>query len=572
MRELYELTWPGKHEAVIEAGRVTDKTLRPDIELSKNFESTQNLYIEGDNLEALKLLQKSYMKRVKLIYIDPPYNTGHDFIYRDEFSQSELESQESFNLFDDEGSRNFTLNNYRENSRANPRFHSDWLSMIYPRLKLARNLLRDDGVIFISIDDNEQANLRKICDEIFGESNFTAQFTWRRRSGANDAVNNVSIDHEYVLCYSGSKGAMLRGVAKTFENYSNPDNDPRGAWTRGDLTCGKTASQRPNLFYPITDPATGIIYECSPAHVWRFERVKMQELINTGKVIFPPDGKGTPAYKRHKNEVRSETKPYSSIIDTDLNSSATRDLREILGGQYFDYSKPLDLLKQLIFQGTDKDSIILDFFAGSSTTAHAVMSLNAQDGGSRKFIMIQIPEQCSESGEAFKAGYKTICDIGRERIVRSGKLLVSNQKTLPTIHSTLDTGFRVLKVDSGNYRDVYFTPEELSQDMLDDLIENIKPDRTGPDLLFGTVIELGLSLSLKYSCEHVNDFLIHYYGNNNIIACFDGNINASLVEYIARKQPSCALFRDSCFEDSNTLINLEQIFTHYAPDSELRIL
>ena len=600
MRELYELTWPGKHEAILEAGKPTDRVLRPSVDDSKNFETTQNLYIEGDNLDALKILQKSYMKRVKLIYIDPPYNTGHDFIYRDDFSQSELESQKEFSLFDDEGSRNFSLRNYRENSKSNPRFHSDWLSMIYPRLKLARNLLADDGVIFISIDDNEAANLRKICDEIFGESNFIAQLVWEKKkkgSFLSKAVTNIK---EYVLvfCVNYDKFEGLIGeIDSDIETYPciNAVNKrelrtiPAGIESRykdADFFVAKGSEISDTTMSLVLHSdlviKNGVLAE--PLTIegnWRYSQVAMTEYAMKKELYITRD-----LYiRRIVSDVRSKTMKdllprvgdnpeisYKDKIDlNNLNSSgwgsnedADEELRLMFGVQkLIDYPKPLRLIMKLLasYRNT-KDSIILDFFAGSSTTAHAVMQLNHEDGGTRKFIMIQLPEKCSESSEAFKAGYHNICEIGRERIKRAGESLSG------------DTGFRVLKVDSSNYRNVYFTPEELKQDMLDDLIENIKPDRTGLDLLFGTLAELGLPLTQEFACEEVNGFTVYYYGDDvkKIIACFDRNINAELVKSIAGQKPMVALFRDSCFEDSNAMINLEQIFRHYAPESELRIL
>ncbi|MBQ6772705.1 MAG: site-specific DNA-methyltransferase [Synergistaceae bacterium] len=560
-QELYELTWPGKHEAIIEAGRPTDKVLRPCIDKSRNFDTTQNLYIEGDNLEALKILQKSYMKRVKMIYIDPPYNTGSDFIYRDDFSQSEFESQESFNLFDESGAKNFTLSNYRENSRTNPRFHSNWLSMIYPRLKLARNLLSDDGVIFISIDDNEQAGLKFVCNEIFGENNFVAQLVWQSRTSISNDYE-ISLNHNYTLIYASNREKLLfGGDPLDSSEYINPDNDPRGAWKLVPLDANHAGG---DTVYPITNPKTGVEYYPPKGRIWVYNQRTMKKLMADGRIKFGLSDDSAPKRKLYINEriAKGDVKtPSSLMLDAGTTQTGTLEIMSLFGcKKVFNYPKPVDFLKRLIQYGTPKGGIVLDFFAGSSTTAHAVMTLNAQDGGTRKFIMIQLPEECSESSEAFRAGYETICDIGRERIIRAGNGLIG------------DTGFRVLRLDSANYRNVYFTPEDLTQDMLDDLTENIKPDRTGLDLLSGVIAELGLPFSLKYSCEEFEGFTVHYYGGNNIIACFDSGINESLVKFIAKKRPATALFRDSCFEDSKVMINLEQFFRFYAPDTEIKIL
>ena len=562
-QERYELTWPGKREAIIEAGRPTDKTLRPCVELSRNFDTTENLYIEGDNLEALKILQKSYMKRVKMIYIDPPYNTGNDFIYRDDFSQSEFESQQQC-MIDESGMRNFSFRNYRENAKSNPRFHSDWLSMIYSRLKLARNLLTDDGVIFISIDDNEQAGLKFVCNEIFGENNFVAQLVWERAYAPKNDAKYVSMSHDYILMYAINIQAFKIGrLPRTEEanaRYNNPDNDPRGPWKPSDLSV-KTYNAAND--YPITTPS-GRIVEPPTARCWSLSPNSFADRLADNRIWFGPNGDGVPRLKRFLSELRHEGMVPVSILyykDVGHSQEGAQEVAKLLDGGFFNGPKPVRLLRHLMtLANLDDDSIILDFFAGSSTTAHAVMTLNSQDGGTRKFIMIQIPEPCKESSEAFKAGYSNICEIGRERILRAGNGLIG------------DTGFRTFRVDSTNYKNVYFTPEELTQDMLDNLVENIKPDRTGLDLLYGVIAELGLPLSLKYSCEQVEGFTVHYYGEDKIIACFDSGIDESLVKFIAKKRPAIALFRDSCFEDSNVMINLEQFFRFYAPDSEIKIL
>ncbi len=559
-KESYQLTWPGKKEAIVAANTPIDKTLRPVKEDSLNWDTTENLYIEGDNLEVLKLLQESYLGKIKCIYIDPPYNTGNDLIYRDNFVQDKDEYLEESGQVDEDGNRLFL------NTEYNGRYHSDWLTMIYPRLKLARNLLSEDGVIFISIDDNEVHNLRKICDEVFGERNFISSFTWKRRSGANDAKNNVSIDHEYIIAYAKSFEFEFNGITKEFKNYKNPDNDPKGEWIRDNLTCGKTASQRPNLFFPITDPKTGIIYECDPSHVWRFEKNKMDELIKQGKILFPENKNGRPAYKRHRAEIRSNTKPFSSILQTKLNAMATRKLRRMFGVQVFDYSKTVGLLKQLSCQATQDDSIVLDFFAGSATTAHAVMELNAEDGGNRKYIIVQLPELTDEKSEAYKAGYENISEIGKERIRRAGK------KIKEETGADIDYGFRVYKVDSTNMKDVYYHPDELAQKMLEQLESNIKEDRTGIDLLTQIMLETGLELSLPMETEEIRGKEVHFVAGNSLVACFDENIDEELIEEMAEIKPLRAVFRDNSFKSCPDKINLEEIFKGISPSTDIRVL
>lgn len=559
-KERYQLTWPGKKEAIVAANTPIDKTLRPVKGDSPNWDTTENLYIEGDNLEVLKLLQESYLGKIKCIYIDPPYNTGNDLIYRDNFVQDRDEYLEESGQVDEEGNRLFL------NTEYNGRYHSDWLTMMYPRLKLARNLLSEDGVIFISIDDNEVHNLRKICDEVFGERNFISSFTWKRRSGANDAKNNVSIDHEYIITYAKSFEFEFNGITKEFKNYKNPDDDPRGEWIRDNLTCGKTASQRPNLFFPITDPKTGIIYECDPSHVWRFEKSKMDELIKQGKILFPENKNGRPAYKRHRAEICSDTKPFSSILQTKLNATATRELRGMFGVQVFDYSKTVNLLKQLSSQATQDDSIVLDFFAGSATTAHAVMELNAEDNGNRKYIMVQLPELTDEKSEAYKAGYENISEIGKERIRRAGK------KIKEETGADIDYGFRVYKVDSTNMKDVYYHPDELAQKMLEQLESNIKEDRTGIDLLTQIMLETGLELSLPMETEEIRGRKVHSVAGNSLIACFDEDIDEELIKEIAEVKPLRAVFRDNSFKSCPDKINLEEIFKGISPNTDIRVL
>ena len=559
--EKYKFEWKGKSECYRIAGKRSTGTLRPCPEESVDFENTNNLYIEGDNLEVLKILQKAYFRKVKMIYIDPPYNTGNDFVYEDDFKDPLVKYKE------------ITSQTTKSNPETMGRYHTNWLNMMYPRLRLAANLLKDDGVIFISIDDNEVTNLRKLCDEVFGEENFVAQFTWKRRSGANDAKNNVSMDHEYVLCYAKSPMAGLNGVLKEFENYSNPDNDPRGEWARDNLTCGKTASQRPNLFYPITDPKTGITYQANPDHVWRFEKSRMEELIKENKVIFPSDGKGLPAYKRHKEEVRSDTKPYSSIIDTRLNAVATKELRELLEAQVFDYSKTVDLISQLIYQATSpfNTDIILDFFSGSATAAHAVMQLNTEDGGNRRFIMVQLPELCGEKSEAFKAGYKNICEIGKERIRRAGQKIKEQNSAslLETARETpLDTGFKVFKLDSSNLIAWDSSPIDTGDtetlfNRYEQWSDRIKKDRSQKDLVYEIMLKLGIPLTYPVTEERINGRLVHIIGEDCLVAvCLDrtnGGIQPEDIEALCDKCPAKIVASEDAFADNVALSNAHYI-------------
>lgn len=565
-QERYQLNWPGKREALLTANAPIAKTLRPCREESVNFDTTQNLFIEGDNLDALKLLQETYLGKVKMIYIDPPYNTGNDFIYEDDFAENTEAFLKRSNQKDEAG------NHLIANKESNGRFHSDWLSMMYPRLKLARNLLREDGVIFISIDDNEQANLKRLCDEIFGEDNFLASFVWKKRTGSNDSQNMVSLDHDYVLAFSKTSATFaLNGEIKDSSNYKNPDNDPRGVWTRSDLTCNKTASERPNLFYPITDPKTGIKYQCNPNRVWAYEPERMQRIIQDEKVIFPSSGVGTPMYKRHLAELRSDRKPFGSIIETVINSIATKESRDLLGGQYFDYPKSVDLLKQLVNQGTLENDIILDFFAGSATTAHAVMQLNAEDGGNRKFIMVQIPEACDEKSEAFKAGYSTIAEISKERIRRAGRKIKEEN---PLTTQELDIGFRVLKTDSSNMADVFYLPDAVDKNDLLSLVDNIKPDRTAEDLLFQIMLDWGLDLALPIKCQTIQGKEVFFVDENALLACFDahGGIDEAFVKELATYEPLRVVFRDAGFKDSAVKINVEQIFKLLSPETDVKCI
>ncbi len=521
-----------------------------------------------------------------MIYIDPPYNTGKDFVYKDNFKDNIKNYLQITGQVDGEGNRLST------NSDTNGRYHSDWLSMMYPRLKLARNLLKDDGVIFISIDDNEVANLRKLCDEIFGEDNFVAEFIWKKRSGANDAKNFVSVDLEYILCYSKYSFTQLKGIEKTFDNYKNPDNDPRGEWTSGDLTCNKNYIERPNLYYPITDPETGITYECNKNRVWRTIKEKMGEYIKEGKIIFPKNGQGTPMYKRHKNEVRSDFQPISSSLGNFLNANSTKDLRAIIGERIFDYPKSIELLKIIVSQGSDDDSIILDFFSGSATTAHVVMKLNTEDGGNRKFICVQLPETTDESSEAYKAGYKNICEIGKERIRRAGEKIYNEWIATKSATSrndglfvtasdneavhNLDIGFKVLKLDSSNIKTWDSNFDNLEQNLLD-AVENIKSDRTPQDLLYEILLKYGLDLTLPIEEKIIHAKKVFVIGYGALIVCLDDNITLEVVEAIAKlkdeykSEITRVVFKDSSFADAVVKTNALQVLKQFEIDEVVSV-
>ena len=599
--EAYEFTWVGKKAAIVEANKPIRKTLRPCVAESKDWDTTENLYIEGDNLEVLKLLQESYLGKVKMIYIDPPYNTGNDFIYADDFMRSQEEENAQMGMYDEDKNRLF------KNTDTNGRFHSDWCSMIYSRLMLARNLLTDDGVIFISIDDNEYSNLKKICDEVFGSQCFLSTFVWKRRASSQLDKSKCSTDHEYVLAYVGKDFKAFRGIDKDYKGYSNPDNDPRGPWTTGDLTVGMTGDMRPNQYYDLVDPKTGKVYKPNYNRVWSYIPESMAQLIAENRIVFPEDTSKRPMKKRFASELDSDTNPQSTWMDSvGMNTEGTKQMYDLFGKAFFSYTKPESLVKALSLQATEKDSIILDFFSGSATTAHAVMQLNAEDGGHRKFIMVQLPEPCDEKSEAYKAGYKNICEIGKERIRRAGMKIKDNLeqngtdiqylhkelKKAPTknicgfdvpiiparwskadeteenrkLSESLDIGFRVLKLDDTNMKDVYYAPDDYDQGMLAGLESNIKDDRTDLDLLFGCLIDWGLPLSLPYKSEQLGGCTVHTYNDGDLIACFDKNIPENVVKEIAQRKPLRAVFRDSGFASSPEKINVFEIFKLYMPE------
>ena len=592
--EAYEFTWVGKKAAIVEANKPIRKTLRPCVAESKDWDTTENLYIEGDNLEVLKLLQESYLGKVKMIYIDPPYNTGNDFIYADDFMRSQEEENEQMGMYDEDKNRLF------KNTDTNGRFHSDWCSMIYSRLMLARNLLTEDGVIFISIDDNEVTNLRRVCNEVLGEGNFIAQFIWQSRQNKdNRNISGVSIDHEYIICYSKQCGQRtFRGTERKTELYNNPDDDPRGPWTSANMVGLATKDARPNLHYDLINPYDGINYGC-PTKGWRYDRNTMKRLIEENRIIWPDSPTGRPRKKSFLFELSDNLPGYSSVFSSGAyTNTATKELASIFDGYLFDFPKPVEIIRQLIQQVTAPEDIILDFFSGSATTAHAVMQLNYEDKGHRKFIMVQLPEACDAKSEACRAGYKNICEIGKERIRRAGAEIQQdraieigthkhewNQTCYYVEHKEecdklghlpdeyfekefppVDTGFRVLKLDDTNMKDVYYAPDDYDQGMITALESNIKDDRTDLDLLFGCLIDWGLPLSLPYKSEQIDGCTVHTYNDGDLIACFDANIPESVVKEIAQRRPLRAVFRDSGFASSPEKINVFEIFKLYMPE------
>ena len=567
--EAYEFTWVGKKAAIVEANKPIRKTLRPCVAESKDWDTTENLYIEGDNLEVLKLLQESYLGKVKMIYIDPPYNTGNDFIYADDFKMESEEWKVESGEWSEEGDRLF------KNTDTNGRFHSDWCSMIYSRLLLARNLLTDDGVIFISIDDNEQENLKKICDEVFGGQNFVAQLVWERAFSPKNDARFISNSHDYVLMYAKNITQFVIGrLPRTEEanaRYSNPDNDPRGVWMSSDISV-KTYNAECD--YPITAPS-GRVIEPPAGRCWSLSKKAFLERLQDNRIWFGPDGNGVPRIKRFLTDLKHEGMAPTSIMffkDVGHSQEGAQEVSKLLDGGFFSGPKPQRLMQRLLTLANLKtDSVVLDFFSGSASTAHAVLSKNAEDGGHRKFIMVQLPEKCDEASEAYKAGYKNICEIGKERIRRAGEKilkeqLANNNSTLNSPNSKLDIGFRVLKLDSTNMKDVYYAPCDYDQGFLPQMESNIKDDRTDLDLLFGCLIEWGLPLSLPYKSEQIDGCTVHTYNDGDLIACFDANVPESVVKEIAQRKPLRAVFRDSGFASSPEKINMFEIFKLYMPE------
>ena len=565
--ERYQFTWPDKRAAVRLANTPTTMTLRPCREESVDFDNTQNLYIEGDNLDVLKVLRETYLGKVKMIYIDPPYNTGNDFVYNDDFGKDKGSFEETSGLFDEDG--NQTIDPMQRNTESNGRFHTDWLNMIYPRLKVARDLLTDDGAIFISIDDYEEDNLKKICNEIFGERNFVACVAWQRNYAPISLKKFFSESHEYCYIYAKDLNQfqmnLLPRSDKQNKDYKNPDNDPRGVWKVGNLTVGPAVEKQ---VYEIVGP-TGRKFLPPSGYCWRFTKEKFEEMRKDNRIWFGTDGNNSPVPKLFLTEVQDGVTPMTlwSFEEAGHNQIATRELREIFGASIFTSPKPLKYLTRYLQIGLNKDSLILDFFSGSATTAHAVMKLNAEDGGNRKFIMVQLPEKTDEKSEAYKAGYKNICEIGKERIRRAG---IKVKEEAGKSAQNLDTGFRVLKLDTSNMEDVYYTPQEFELQSL--FNENVKADRTNEDLLFQVMLDLGIELSTKIESKQIAGKNVHLVDDNYLVACFDRNVNESTITEIAKLQPIYFVMRDASAVNDNVIDNFEQIFKHYSPDTNCRII
>jgi len=565
-QERYQLTWPGKREALLTANAPIAKTLRPCRKESVNFDTTKNLFIEGDNLDALKLLQETYLNKVKMIYIDPPYNTGNDFIYEDDFSESTDSYLQRSNQKDVVGNRLIT------NTEANGRFHSDWLTMMYPRLKLARNLLREDGVIFISIDDGEVANLRKLCDEIFGESNFIANIVWQKKYAATNDAKGFSNLHDHIIVYQKTSSFDRQLLPRTEEMdrpYKNNDNDGKGLW-RSDNLLVRTFSK--SGVYPIINPNTNEKFMPPEGSCWRASKDTMLAWIKDNKIYFGKDGKGAPQLKRYLNEVQQGRVPdtWWTFEDVGHNDAANKELKALFNTKApFDTPKPSSLIYRMLKISTKNSDIILDFFSGSSTTAHAIMFLNAEDGGKRQHIMVQIPEPCSSNSEAFKAGYITIAEIGKERIRRSGKKIKEENAGKEGIDQ-LDIGFRVLKIDNSNIKDVYCTPDSVKQRDLLSQVSNIREDRTAEDLLFQVLLDWGVDLTLPITKESISGKTVFFVDTDALAACFELKVNDDFIKKLAARKPLRVVFRDASFSSDSAKINVEQIFKLISPNTEIK--
>ncbi|NLZ88516.1 MAG: site-specific DNA-methyltransferase [Clostridiales bacterium] len=585
-QERYQFTWPDKRQSMLLANAPISDTLRPCREESVDFDTTQNLYIEGDNLNVLKLLRETYLGKVKMIYIDPPYNTGNDFVYEDDFREDTDAYLDRSGQYDEEGNR------LVQNTESNGRFHTDWLNMMYPRLRLAKDLLAEDGVIFISIDDNEVANLWKICNEIFGESNFVAQFPWRKRTAKSDVPFGVSQDYEWILCFARNP-AYTASIEGGTRKYYETEDLPGRPWRIHDLTTQRSSTERPNSFYTMINPKNGEEFPVNPKRTWAVTKETFDYYYKNKRIVFPGDydflSISRPAFRYFKDDDMDKAGEMFGYIavstklpdEIGMTQDGTKDLDALFGAKLFGFPKPVSLIKYLIKITSQfmPDAIIMDFFSGSATTAHAVMQLNAEDGGNRKFIMVQLPETTDEKSEAYKAGYKNICEIGKERIRRAGakikeELNKQNQqiklgeepKPLP------DIGFRVLKLDSSNMKDVYYTPTETTQIKIEDLADNIKQDRTPEDLLFQVMLELGVLPSSAIKEMRLGGKCVFSAVEGFLLACFDSDINETTITKIAKLKPHYAVFRDSGYANDSVATNFEQIFKAYSPHTVRRVL
>ncbi len=590
--ERYQFTWPDKRAANRLANTPTTMTLRPCREDSVDFDKTQNIYIEGDNLDALKVLRETYLGKVKMIYIDPPYNTGNDFVYNDDFAKGKDKFEQASGFFDEEG--NQTIDPMQRNTESNGRFHTDWLNMMYPRLKVARDLLTDDGIIFISIDDNELNNLRKICDEIFGSSNFEGTIIPISNPGGRD-YKQIAVTNEYLIVYSKSASSIINEMSQEVEFRlfdSLGGFEPRELRNRNPKF---TSANRPNLFYPFyvnpkmkdnngyctvsLNKTENYYIEVRPYNsygaesVWRWGKLKASQnivldSIDQSQIIARQknDGNWNIYEKCRKNSIKAK----SVWTETEMRTeNGTREVRALFNATYFDHPKPLGLIIRCCIMGMNTDDTVLDFFSGSATTAHSVMQLNAADGGNRKFIMVQLPEQTDEKSEAYKAGYKNICEIGKERIRRAGKKIKEDNKDKEGIEN-LDTGFRVLKLDTSNMEDVYYTPQEFDEQKL--FTDNVKADRTNEDLLFQVMLDLGIELSAKIEVKEIAGKTVHIVDENYLVACFDEDVNETTIKEIAKLKPVYFVMRDASAANDNVIDNFEQIFRHYSPETTCRIL
>ena len=569
--ERYRLDWPGKRASILKANTPITSTLKPDRESSVNFDTTENLYIEGDNFEVLKILQESYLGKIKMIYIDPPYNTGKDFVYKDNFKVSKDDYETDLGTEDEEGGKLF------KNTDTNGRFHSDWLSMMYERLLVARDLLTDDGVIFMSIDDNEVHNLRKIADEIFGEENYIQEIIWEKKFAPQNDAKFFSLNHEQIFCFTKNRGMFKRNLLpmtkEQISRYKNPDKDPRGVWQSDNLTV---ATYNEKYDFSITKPNGDVV---NPPHgrCWRTSEDKFKSLIQENRIWFGSDGKGVPRIKRFLTEVQQGMVPISLFSHTEVGHTqeASKEVKELFDGKkYFDYPKPIRLLYRLLYIGINKNDLILDFFSGSATTAHATMQLNAEDGGNRKFIMVQLPEETDEKSEAYKAGYKTISEIGKERIRRAGKkILEENAEKLKERKTPLDIGFRVYKTSESILKNVAKHPNQVVQADLFDDQDNIKEEASAEDILTSVLLDFGLTLDNTIEITIVSDSEIFSVADNALVACFDSEIDMQVVEAMAKLQPLRAVFRDACFKDDKDLINtVESRFKQIAPNTKVHVI